>query len=67
METQRCPYLRRCEAARGYAILGYCLAYRDGRLRAVTIAEFRDCCTGPGHRRCQTYLVRIAQEAANAA
>ena len=67
MEREQCPFLQSCTAARGYPHLGYCLAYRDGRLRAVTIAEFRDYCTGPGHRQCRTYQVRVAQEAAEAA
>ncbi|MBI3002449.1 MAG: hypothetical protein HYY54_02255 [candidate division NC10 bacterium] len=66
-ERQECPFLRRCAALGGYSLLGYCLAYRDGRLRAVTIAEFRDHCTGPGYQKCRTYQVRIAQEAANVA
>jgi hypothetical protein len=66
-EEQQCPFLQCCPAASGYPLLGYCLAYRDGRLRAVTIAEFRDYCTGPDHEKCQTYQVRIAQEAADAA
>lgn len=67
MERQECPFLRRCAALGGYSLLGYCLAYRDGRLRAVTIAEYRDHCVGPGYRECRTYQVRIAQEAADAA
>lgn len=67
MERQRCPYLRRREEARGYPLLGYCLAYRNGRLRAVTIAEFRDYCMGPEHCRCPVYEVRISQEAVSAA
>jgi len=67
IEQQECPFLQPYGAADAYPLLGYCLAYRDGRLRAVTIAEFRDCCTGPGHRKCRTYQVRIAQEAAEAA
>lgn len=67
MERHQCPYLRRSEVARGYPLLGYCLANRDGRLRTVTIAEFRDYCMGPKQCRCPAYLVRSAQEAANAA
>lgn len=66
-EEPQCPFLQCCPAARGYPLLGYCQAYRDGRLRAVTIAEFRDYCTGPGYQKCHTYQVRIAQEAADAA
>jgi hypothetical protein len=67
MEEQECPFLQRYAAAHGYPLLGYCLAYQDGRLRSVTIAEFRDHCLGPKYRRCRTYLVRIAQEAAEVA
>lgn len=67
VERQQCPFLQRCAVAHGYPLQGYCQAYRDGRLRAVTIAEFRDHCTGPGYRKCRTYQVRIAQEAADAA
>ena len=66
-EREQCPFLQSCTATHAYPLLGYCLAYRDGRLRAVTIAEFRDHCTGPGYRKCLTYQVRIAQEAADAA
>lgn len=67
IEWQECLFLRRCVALGGYSLLGYCQAYCDGRLRAVTIAEFRDYCTGPGYQKCHTYQVRIAQEAADAA
>lgn len=66
-QQEQCPFLQRCAAAHGYPLLGYCQAYLDSRLRAVTIAEFRDHCTGPGYRQCRTYQVRIAQEAADAA
>ncbi len=58
-----CPYLQGTDAPRRYPVAGYCLGYRDGRLRIPSMAEFTRYCTSPLHVECNVYRVRLAQDA----
>jgi hypothetical protein len=53
--SQACPYLKRAILTSRYPIEGYCVGHPHGRLRVVTIAEFRELCTTAEHVQCQLY------------
>ncbi|MDE2058901.1 MAG: hypothetical protein KGL31_13475 [candidate division NC10 bacterium] len=53
--SEACPYLKRAVLTSRYPIEGYCVAHPHGRLRVVTIAEFRELCTTAGYVQCQLY------------
>lgn len=61
-----CPYFERAKTQRRYPIEGYCLGYRDGRLRIPTVAEFARYCTTVLHLECNVFRVRLVQEAERA-
>lgn len=53
--SEACPYLKRAILTSRYPIEGYCVAHPHGRLRVVTIGEFRELCTTAGYIQCQLY------------
>jgi hypothetical protein len=53
--SEACPYLKRAVLTSRYPIEGYCVAHPHGRLRVVTIAEFRELCTTAEYVQCQLY------------
>src|SRR5574337_1434028 len=53
--SEACPYLKRAVLTSRYPIEGYCVAHPHGRLRVVTIAEYRELCTTADHVQCQLY------------
>src|SRR5574337_354097 len=54
-QGETCPYLKRAVLTSRYPIEGYCVAHPHGRLRVVTIAEFRESCTTGAYVQCQLY------------
>ena len=62
----QCPYFDRAKTRGRYPIAGYCLGYRDGRLRIPTVGEFTRYCTTVLHGECNVFRVRLAQEAERA-
>lgn len=53
--SEACPYLKRAILTSRYPIEGYCVAHPHGRLRVVTICEFRELCTTAEYVQCQLY------------
>ncbi|CBE68047.1 MAG: hypothetical protein F9K13_04755 [Candidatus Methylomirabilis oxygeniifera] len=53
--SEACPYLKRAILTSRYPIEGYCVAHPHGRLRVVTIGEFRELCTTAEYVQCQLY------------
>ena len=53
--SEACPYLKRAIVTSRYPIEGYCVGHPHGRLRVVTIAEYRELCTTADHVQCQLY------------
>lgn len=53
--SEACPYLKRAILTSRYPIEGYCVGHPHGRLRVVTIAEYRELCTTADHVQCQLY------------
>ncbi|NJD68575.1 MAG: hypothetical protein C3F12_09180 [Candidatus Methylomirabilota bacterium] len=60
--SEACPYLKRAILTSRYPIEGYCVGHPHGRLRVVTIAEFRELCTTADHVQCQLYRELRHQE-----
>ncbi|MBZ0169064.1 hypothetical protein MELA_02185 [Candidatus Methylomirabilis lanthanidiphila] len=53
--SEACPYLERAIVTSRYPIEGYCVGHPHGRLRVVTIAEYRELCTTADHVQCELY------------
>ena len=60
--SEACPYLKRAIVTSRYPIEGYCVGHPHGRLRVVTIAEYRELCTTADHVQCQLYRELHEQE-----
>lgn len=60
--SEACPYLKRAILTSRYPIEGYCVTHPHGKLRVVTISEFRELCTTAKYVQCQLYRELRDQE-----